>query len=98
MYLFGELVNCDVGWRADEDLALVHLREMIDDRCGRDGLASAGRTLNEAERLLKDLLDGVELRVIEVGQIGRRDSVRDVMLLFTIDDVDRRTAWASECE
>lgn len=66
--LFGQLVDCDVGWGADEDLARIHLGEVIDDGSGRDGLAGSRRPLDKAEWLLEDALDGVHLRVIELGE------------------------------
>ena len=62
--LLRELINGNIGRCAHEDLTRVHLREVIDDRGGSNGLACSGRSLDEAERLLEHALDCVHLRVV----------------------------------
>jgi hypothetical protein len=47
--LLGELVDGDVRGGADEDLAGVHLGEVIDDRGGGDCLSGTGRSLSSAD-------------------------------------------------
>lgn len=51
MDLLRELVDGDVGGGADENLAGVHLGEVVDDRSGRDCLSGSGRSL--ASRMLR---------------------------------------------
>lgn len=52
MDLLRELIHRDVRRSADEDLARIHLCEMIDDRRRGDGLSGTGRALDQTERLL----------------------------------------------
>jgi hypothetical protein len=66
--LFSELINSDVRRRADEDLAWVHLGEVINNRSRSNGFASARRSLDQADRLLKDAFDSIHLGVVELGQ------------------------------
>ena len=66
--LFRELVDSDVRGSADKDLAGVHFGKVVDDGGGGDGLARAGRTLNEGEGLLQDILDRIHLGVVELGE------------------------------
>lgn len=47
--LLGELVDGDVGGGADEDLAGVHLGEVVDDRSRGDGLAGSRRSLRATD-------------------------------------------------
>ena len=74
--LLGELVDGDVGRRADERLALILLGEVVHDGGGGDRLARAGRALHDRERLLEHGLDGEDLRVVELGQAGRAEAAR----------------------
>lgn len=45
VYLLGELIDGNVGRGTDEDLAGVHLGEVVDDGGRGDGLAGSGRAL-----------------------------------------------------
>ena len=65
--LFSELINSDVRRCADEDLAWVHLGKVVNNRSRSNGLASARRSLDQADRLLKDALDSIHLGVVELG-------------------------------
>ena len=65
VYLLGQLVDGNIGRRADKDLSRVHFREMIDDGRGSYRLSRPRRALNEAERLLEDALNGIHLRMVK---------------------------------
>lgn len=73
--LFSELINSDVRRCAYEDLAWVHLGEVVNYRSRSNGLASARRSLDQADRLLKDALDSIHLRVVELGQTRCRETL-----------------------
>ena len=63
--VIAELIDGDVGRSTDQDLATIDFGQMIDDGGRGDGLASTGRTLDQAEGLLQDRFDGVDLRTIQ---------------------------------
>lgn len=71
-----QLIDGDVRRCADKDLPRVHFREMIDDGGRSDGLSSTRRTLNQADRFLKDALDRIHLRMIEFGKSRSRETLR----------------------
>jgi len=54
--LLGQLIHCDVGRGAHEDWARSQLSQVINNRGRGDGLAGAGRSLNQCERTLNRLL------------------------------------------
>ena len=68
VHLFSELIHSNVRRSADEDLARVHLGEVINDRSRSNGFASARGSLDQADRLLKDTLDSIHLGVVELRQ------------------------------
>ena len=70
MDLFAEVVDGDVGGCAHEDLALGLLDEVVHERGRGHRLAGAGWALDEAERARERLRDGVDLRVVQIGQAG----------------------------
>ena len=73
--LFSELIDGDVRRRADEDLARIHLGEVINNRSRSNGFASARRSLDQADRLLKDALDSIHLGVVELWQTRRGETL-----------------------
>ena len=76
MDLLRQLVDGNIGWCADEDLAWVHFCEMIDDGGGGDGLSSTRRTLDQADWFLEDTLNRIHLRMVEFGKARSREPFR----------------------
>ena len=62
-FLLAELVHCGVTGSTDEDGAAVLLDQLVDDGGAGDGLAGAGRTLDQGERPLQSVLHRVHLKV-----------------------------------
>mmetsp|Transcript_54928 Transcript_54928/g.160281 ORF Transcript_54928/g.160281 Transcript_54928/m.160281 type:complete len:228 (+) Transcript_54928:2069-2752(+) len=75
--LFRQLVHCDVGGRADQHLALVLPREVVNYGGARHRLACPRWALDQAERILQRLAHGVNLGVVQLRQIGSREVPRE---------------------
>ena len=71
MYLLCQLVDGDVGRRADKDLPRVHFGKVVDDGRGSDRLSRPRRSLNEAKGLLENALDGIHLRMVKLREARR---------------------------
>jgi hypothetical protein len=71
----GQVVDCHVAGRADQDLALVLLRQVVHNGGRGHRLARARRALDQHQRALQRRLDRADLRVVELGQPGRREAL-----------------------
>jgi hypothetical protein len=72
--LLRQLVDGDVAGRAHKHGPLAQLHKVVHNGGRRDGLASAGRALDKAERPLQRRLDRVDLRLVKLGQARRREA------------------------
>jgi hypothetical protein len=85
--LLRQLVHGDIAGCAHKDGALAKLDQMVHNSRRGDSLACARGPLDEAEGPLQGRLDGIHLRVVEVGEAGGREpGVRA--------DHKAHTAWA----
>ena len=101
MDLFSELINSDVRRRADEDLTRIHLGEVINNRSRGNGFASARRSLDQTDGLLKDALNSIHLGVVELwqtrggkalGHLGTKNLrlklvTKELVVLFVVSQV-----------
>lgn len=69
MNLFAKMVNSYVGRRAYQNLARIHLGEVIYDRSRSHRFPSSWRALDETQRFLQYGLDGRHLRVVKLWKI-----------------------------
>ena len=74
--LLGELVDGDVRGRADEHRPMAHLHQMVHNGRAGHRLAGARRALDGAKRALQRAAHGEHLRVVQLGQPGRREALR----------------------
>lgn len=65
---FTQLVDGDVGGGTDQHLSTIGLGKVVDDGGRGDGLAGARRSLNQAQWLLENRLDRVDLAAVQFGQ------------------------------
>lgn len=62
--LFRELINGNVGGGANENLARIHLRQMIHDRCRGNRLSCTRRSLDKAKRFLQHTFHRIHLGMV----------------------------------
>ena len=91
VYLLGELIDGDVAGRAHKHLAVALLGEVVDDGGGRDRLARARRPLDQAQVPLQHRLHRVHLRVVQLGQPGHTEALRQAYLHRHAMPISNRT-------